>query len=100
MTSYRRMESIRAALDDHNAECCRPARAILLHPEDHAELNLLELWGVPVMSDERCRLGFLRVDCEASAWQIEAELAAHLSDREVRPQPQPARQLRASDVAA
>ena len=101
MTFFRRIASIRDALDDHNGSCRRPAKAILLHPDDHARLGFAELWGVPVMADKRCREGFLRIDCEGSAWQIEAELAAHLSERARRRQPQrTARQSRASQVAA
>jgi hypothetical protein len=97
MTSLRRIASIRAALDQHNSDCTQPAKAILLHPEDHKAVGIDELWGVPVVADDRCRVGFLRVDCSGSAWQIEAELAAHLGDHaDGHPEPQRVRQLRAS----
>jgi hypothetical protein len=89
------MASIRAALDHHNSECAQPAHAILLHPDDHAELGLPRLWGLPAVADERCRPGFLRIDCSGSAWQIETELAAYLEELDRRIEPGPTRDVRA-----
>ncbi|HXB16393.1 MAG TPA: hypothetical protein VNV44_11700 [Solirubrobacteraceae bacterium] len=80
MSSFleKNVKVIRAGLDDHNANCPVPARAILLHPSEHAKLDVPTLWGHPVLADERVRLGFFRIDCEASAWGIERELALHI----------------------
>jgi hypothetical protein len=81
------VEVIRAALDDHNANCPVPARAILLHPSEHAKLDVPDLWGKPVLADERVRLGFFRVDCDGSAWEIENELALHIQPPAGAPAP-------------
>ncbi len=80
MSSFLRknVELIRAGLDDHNKNCPVPARAILLHPSEHAALDKDNLWGHPVLADDRVRLGYFRIDCEASAWDIERELALHI----------------------
>lgn len=98
MTSFWRMASIRAALDHHNSDCPQPALAILLHPDDHAELDMPRLWGLPVVADARCRVGFLRIDCGGSAWEIEAELAAYLEELDRRIEPGPARQVRVGQI--
>ncbi len=81
------IEIIRAALDDHNENCPVPARAILLHPSEHEKLSVCELWGKPVLADKRVRLGFFRVDCDGSAWEIEKELALHIQPPAGEPVP-------------
>ena len=45
--------AIKAAVDQHNADCPVPANAILLNPVDHALIDFDELWGLPVLADER-----------------------------------------------
>ena len=42
-----------AALEHHNKECPGRANAILLNPVDHALMGWDELWGLPVLPDER-----------------------------------------------
>jgi hypothetical protein len=71
---------IRAAVDDHNRTCKVPARAILLNPEEFEQLGVKQVWGIPVLPDERQRRRFFRVDCEGSASEIERELAEYMSD--------------------
>lgn len=66
--------SMRAALDDHNATCPVPARAFLLHPVDHGLLPWDALWGVPLRANDRVPVKRFRLDCGASAWQIEDAL--------------------------
>jgi hypothetical protein len=72
------VEIIRAGLDDHNGSCPVRASAILFHPTEHEKLKVPELWGLPVLADDRVRLGYFRVDCEGSAWDIEKALALHI----------------------
>jgi hypothetical protein len=80
MSSFlqKNVKVIRAGLDDHNANCPVPARAILLHPSEHEKLDVTNLWGHAVLADERVRLGYFMIGCEGSAWGIERELALHI----------------------
>lgn len=80
MTDFllKNVRKIRAGVEDHNETCKVPARAILLHPDEHDRLGVSDLWDLPLLADARQRIGFFRVDCEGSAWQIESELAAHV----------------------
>jgi hypothetical protein len=74
----RNVAAMRLALDDHNAKCLVPARAILMHPEDFDRFGLSTLWGLSVEVDTRVRRGFFRIACTGSAWGIEGELEAYL----------------------
>lgn len=69
------MRRLRAGLEHHNRTCPVPARAFLLHPVDHGLLGFDELWGVPVLPDDRVAVKHVHLDCEASAWRVEDELA-------------------------
>lgn len=71
----RNLAAIRHALDHHNKTCPVPATAILLHPTDHGLLGWDDLWGLPVLPDERVPVRRIRIDCGGSAWNAEAELA-------------------------
>lgn len=77
------LAAIRGALDKHNTDCPVPARAILLNPIDHGLLGWFELWGLPVVADDRVPTKRVRIDCDGSAWGIEAELAEVLKYEEV-----------------
>lgn len=68
------VRKIQAGVQHHNRTCGVPARAILMHPTEHAKLGVEELWGLPICADERVRLGRFRIDCEGSAWGVENEL--------------------------
>jgi hypothetical protein len=72
------VHGLRRSLDRHNHTCPVPARAILLNPVDHELLGFDELWGLPVLADERVPVKRGRVDCEGSAWLAEEELQALL----------------------
>ena len=69
------LAAIKAALDQHNADCPVPANAILLNPVDHELLGFDELWGLPVLADERVPTKRVRIDCDGSAYGIEDEIA-------------------------
>jgi len=84
MTTSTRLASIRAALDQHNLDCPVRAVAILLHPNDIVDVHSSVLWGVPVVSDDRCNEGTVRIECEGgSAWQIEDELDEYIERTEL-----------------
>lgn len=68
------IRKIQAGVQHHNRTCGVPARAILMHPTEHAKLGVEKLWGLPICADERVRLGRFRIDCEGSAWRFEDEL--------------------------
>jgi hypothetical protein len=67
--------AIKAAVDQHNATCPVPANAILLNPVDHALIDFDELWGLPVLADERVPTKRVRIQCDGSAFGIEDEVA-------------------------
>ncbi len=71
--------AIKAAVDQHNAECPVPANAILLNPVDHALIDFDELWGLPVLADERVPTKRVRIQCDGSAFGIEDEFADAVS---------------------
>jgi hypothetical protein len=52
-----------------------PAKAILLNPGNHEMFGWDELWGVPVIADERVAPKRFRIDCSGSAFGIEDEVA-------------------------
>ncbi len=67
--------AIRAALDGHNQSCPVPGNAILLNPVDHELIGWDELWGLPVLADERVPTKRVRIQCDGSAFGIEDEMA-------------------------
>lgn len=69
------LAAIRAALDHHNETCSVAANAILLNPVDHKLVGWDELWGLPVLADERVPTKRVRIQCDGSAFGIEDELA-------------------------
>ena len=69
------LAAIRAALDQHNATCPVPANAILLNPVDHGLIGWDELWGLPVIADDRVPTKRVRIQCDGSAFGIEDEVA-------------------------
>jgi hypothetical protein len=68
------LAAIRQALDSHNASCPVPAKAILLNPVDHELMGWDELWGLPVLPDDRVPAKRVRIDCDGSAYGIEDEV--------------------------
>lgn len=88
MTEFlvRNIAIFRWALDDHNERCTVAAKAFALNPEDFEALGETELWGLKVESDERVRVGFVRIRCDGSAWRIEDELESYvLKPERLRP---------------
>jgi len=73
------LAAIRAALDHHNADCPVPANAILLNPVDHELMGWDELWGLPVLPDERVPTKRVRIQCDGSAFGIEEQVADAVS---------------------
>ena len=66
--------AIRAALDQHNESCPVPGNAILLNPVDHELIGWDELWGLPVLADERVPTKRVRIQCDGSAFGIEEQM--------------------------
>ena len=77
------LEHIRRALDDHAKTCPMQPRAILLHPGNHEMLGWDELWGIPVLADDRVAPKRLRIDCDGSAFGIEGAVEEMI--RETQP---------------
>ena len=71
--------AIRAALDAHNDSCPVPANAILLNPVDKGLIGWDELWGLPVLADDRVPTKRVRIQCDGSAFGIEDEVADAVS---------------------
>lgn len=76
--------AIKAALDQHNASCPVPANAILLNPVDHSLIDFEELWGLPVLADDRVPTKRVRIRCDGSAFGIEDEVAEAVSREQPR----------------
>ena len=71
---------IRAGLDHHASTCPVAPRAILLHPGNHELFGWSELWGIPVVADERVDSKRFRIDCPGSAFGIEDEVSRMLAE--------------------
>jgi hypothetical protein len=81
------LAAIRQALDAHNASCPVPAKAILLNPVDHELMGWDELWGLPVLADDRVPTKRVRIDCDGSAYGIEDEVAEAIAQQAPAEQP-------------
>lgn len=66
---------IRKGIDHHAESCPLQPRAILLNPGNHELFGWDELWGIPVLADERVAPKRFRIDCDGSAFGIEEEVA-------------------------
>jgi hypothetical protein len=66
---------IRKGLDHHAGTCPLAPRAILLNPGNHELFGWDELWGIPVLPDDRVAPKRFRIDCDGSAFGIEEEVA-------------------------
>ena len=68
------LEFIRRGLDHHAKSCPLAPRAIVLNPGNHELFGWEELWGIPVLADDRVAPKRFRIDCDGSAFGIEEEL--------------------------
>jgi hypothetical protein len=59
------LDGVRDALAAHARECGDRVLGVALHPEDHGELSVAEMWGLPVLAWEDVPQGSLRLLCEA-----------------------------------
>ena len=57
-------------------------RAILLNPGNYELFGWEELWGVPVLPDDRIAPKRFRIDCDGSAFGIEEEVADVIAAQE------------------
>jgi hypothetical protein len=73
---------VRRGLDHHAKSCPLAPRAILLNPGNFELFGWDELWGVPVLPDDRVAPKRFRIDCDGSAFGIEAEIADAVSTGE------------------
>jgi hypothetical protein len=78
---------IRAGLDHHNETCPMTPKAILLNPGNHELFGWDELWGIPVLADDRVAPKRFRIDCDGSAFGIEDEVAQEIAARTPVEQP-------------
>jgi hypothetical protein len=76
------LEGVRDALDTHSRECGDRVLGVALHPEDHGELSVAEMWGLPVLAWEEVPQGTLRLLCEARGVLIpQVDTCQELLDR-------------------
>ena len=78
------LEFIRRGLDHHAKSCPLAPRAILLNPGNFELFGWDELWGVPVLPDDRVAPKRFRIDCDGSAFGIEAEISEVIAAPEPR----------------
>ena len=81
------LAAIREGLDHHAASCPVAPRGILLNPGNHDLFGWDELWGIPVLSDERVAPQRFIVDCDGSAFGIEDEIAEAIAAQAPAEQP-------------
>jgi hypothetical protein len=81
---------IRRGLDHHAQTCPLEPKAILLNPGNHELFGWDELWGVPVLADDRVAPKRFRIDCDGSAFGIEEEVAEVVRQSEPLEVPLPA----------
>ena len=72
---------IRRGLDHHNQSCPMPAQAILLNPGNHELFGWDELWGIPVIADDRVAPKRFRIQCDGSAFGIEDEVEQAIAEQ-------------------
>jgi hypothetical protein len=73
---------VRDALDSHARECGDHVLGVALHPEDHGELSIAEMWGLPVLAWEDVPQGTARLLCEARGLLIpQVDTCQELLDR-------------------
>jgi hypothetical protein len=65
---------VRRELDHHASSCPLAPRAILLNPGNYELFGWDELWGIPVLPDDRVAPKRFRIDCDGSAFGIEDEI--------------------------
>ena len=81
------LEFIRRGVDQHAETCPMAPRAILLNPGNHELFGWDELWGIPVLPDDRVPPKRFRIDCDGSAFGIEEEVAEAIATRAPVEQP-------------
>lgn len=59
------IDGVRANLDEHDRTCGDRVVGVALHPSDHDELKLVEVWGLPVLAWENVPAGRCQLLCEA-----------------------------------
>jgi hypothetical protein len=81
------LEFIRRGLEHHAQSCPLAPKAILLNPGNHELFGWDELWGIPVLPDERVAPKRFRIDCDGSAFGIEEEVAEAIATEAPAEQP-------------
>jgi hypothetical protein len=84
------LEFIRRGLDHHASTCPLAPKAILLNPANHELFGWDELWGIPVLPDDRVAPKRFRIDCDGSAFGIEQELQEAVATQQPLEVPIPA----------
>ncbi len=67
---------VKAGLAHHDSTCPMPAKAILLNPANHELFGWDEMFGIPVVPDDRVQPKRFRIHCDGSAFGIEEALEA------------------------
>jgi hypothetical protein len=73
---------VRRGLDHHASSCPLAPRAILLNPGNYELFGWDELWGIPVLPDDRVAPKRFRIDCDGSAFGIEDEIEQEIKGGE------------------
>lgn len=64
------LEGLRPCFEDHAQQCGDRVLAIGLSDDDWEELQIAEIWGLPVLASEMVRSGRLVLLCEANGTLI------------------------------
>lgn len=96
------MEGLRPCFDDHADRCGDRVVAVALSEQDFDELEVAELWGLPVLAWEEVSPGRVKLLCEANGTLIpEVDTVEDLQDIwNYRLQPPPVPEATRSSVGA
>lgn len=60
------INGLRDAFEAHARDCGDRVLGVALHPGDHDDLSIVELWGLPVLAWEEVDVGRVMLLCEST----------------------------------
>ena len=81
------LERISTTIDEHNAECAYPAKAVVMNPYEVERLGWDTIRGLPILSDPAMGSGMFRLICDADTLDLEESVEAVSSQPVIVSQP-------------
>lgn len=60
------IDGVRDNIEEHEATCRDRVVGVAVHPRDHEELQIVEVWGLPVLAWDEVAAGRYSLLCEAN----------------------------------